>query len=99
MQPDFKGLASSSFILELFGATLNRGLPAPRTTGVSPCRNSSIKPCGMRLDERAALPKLKRSLPDCCFRAETSAWALDFTRRGLLHCAWWSVVEKSTLGR
>src|SRR2546430_2608708 len=96
--PDFSGLASVSFNFILSRLVLKRRFPPPRRRGTRPRRYSSIRWWRVSVDERFALPKMKRVLPGCAFSRVTSFSAFSFTSLVLLQSAFFSVLEKTTLG-
>src|SRR5437867_8038395 len=87
---------SVSFILS--GPSLNSGFPPPKMTGASPRRYSSIRPSRINVEERSALPKMKRSLPGSCFSLATSFAAFSLTSLVFFHSARSSVLEKTIFG-
>src|SRR6267143_134025 len=96
--PDFRGLASRSFNFIPAESVLNNGAPPPRTTGARQMSYSSIRPARESDAVSFALPKMKMFLPGCCFSLATSFSASPFTSLVLFQSAFFSVLEKTTLG-
>jgi hypothetical protein len=91
--------ASESLRPNLPSTSLNIGWPAPRTTGATRIRYSSMSPSRVNVDARSALPKSARSLPRWPLRRVTSPAASSLTSLEFLHSTFSSVLEKTILGR
>src|SRR5437867_7001103 len=96
--PDFRGLASSNFILIRSEFGLNNGLPRPKSKGVSARSSSSKRPCFNNVEERSALPKTNKGFPGSFFSLMTSSTTLSFTSLVLFQSAFFSVLENTTFG-